>query len=113
VTCEKWVYKLEGISQGFSQIYFVHTCIYSGHILSNTSFTLNQALSALRRRRISAARSLLVARCDLPLECLLNTQTTQAGLATSNTPQSQVNLVDIAAPPSVSSCGVGTAIREA
>ena len=52
-------------------------------------------------------------RCDLPLECLLNTQTTQAGLATSKTPQPQVNLVDIAALPSVSSCCVGTAIREA
>ncbi len=52
-------------------------------------------------------------RCDLPLECLLNTQTTQAGLATSETPQPQVNLVDIAAPPSASSYRVGTAIREA
>jgi len=51
-------------------------------------------------------------RCDLPLECLLNTQTTQAGLATRKTPQPQVNLVDIAAPPSVSSYRVGTAIRE-
>ena len=45
----------------------------------------------------------------LLLECLLNTQTTQAGLATSKTPQPQVNLVDIAAPPSVSRCCVGTA----
>jgi hypothetical protein len=52
------------------------------------------------------------ARCDLPLECLLNTQTTQAGLATSKTPRPQVNLVDIAAPPSVGSCCVSTAIRE-
>ena len=52
-------------------------------------------------------------RCDLPLECLLNTQTTQAGLATCKTPQPQVNFVDIAAQPSVSSCRVGTAIREA
>jgi hypothetical protein len=48
-----------------------------------------------------------------PLECLLNTQTTQTGLATNKTPQPQVNLVDIAAPPSVSICCVGTAIREA
>ncbi len=52
-------------------------------------------------------------RCDLPLECLLNTQTTQAGLATKKTPQPQVNLIDIAAPPSVSSYSVGTAKREA
>ncbi len=49
-------------------------------------------------------------RCDLRLECLLNAQTTQAGLATL---QPQVNLIDIAAPPSVSSYRVGTAIREA
>jgi hypothetical protein len=47
-------------------------------------------------------------RCDLPLECLLNTQTTEAGLATSKTPQPQVNLVDIAAPPSASGYRVGT-----
>ena len=35
-------------------------------------------------------------RCDLllELECLLNTQTTQAGLATCKTPQPQVNFVD-------------------
>ncbi len=43
-------------------------------------------------------------RCYLPLECLLNTQTTQAGLAMSKTPQPQVYLVDIAASSSVSSC---------
>ncbi len=51
----KWVCK--GISQGCSQIYCVYTGIWSGHILSTTSFTLNQALSSLRRRRFSAARS--------------------------------------------------------
>jgi hypothetical protein len=49
------------------------------------------------------------ARCDLPHKCLLNTQTTQVGLATSKNPQPQVNLVDIAAPPSVISSCVGTA----
>jgi hypothetical protein len=43
-------------------------------------------------------------RCDLPLECLLNTHTTQAGLATSKTPQPQVNLIDIAAPRHDADC---------
>ncbi len=47
------------MGQGCTQIYCVYTCIYSSHILSNTSFTLSQALSALRRLRFSAARSLL------------------------------------------------------
>jgi hypothetical protein len=63
--------------------------------------------------RVSCTLLACLARCDLPLECLLNTQTTQAELATTKTLQPLVNLVDIAAPPSVSSCCVGTAIREA
>ncbi len=45
------------------------TGIYEVHILSNASFTLNQALSALRRRRFSAARSLLA---SFAATCLSN-----------------------------------------
>ncbi len=46
MTCEKWVYT--DIGQGCKWIYRVYTSsIYSGHILSNTSFTLNQALPIL------------------------------------------------------------------
>jgi hypothetical protein len=51
-------------------------------------------------------------RCNLPLECLINSQTTQARLATSKTLQPQVDLIDIAAPPSVSCSSVGTSERE-
>ncbi len=47
----------------------VYTSIYSVHKLSNASFTLNQALSALRRRRFSAARSLLA---SFAATCLSN-----------------------------------------
>jgi hypothetical protein len=51
-----------GKCQYWSRIYLyipVYTGIYLVHILSSTSFTLNQALPALRHRCFSAARSLL------------------------------------------------------
>ena len=83
-----------GIGPGCNWIYLyilVYAFIYLVYKLSNTAFTLNQALSALRRRLFSAALQCTLlayfARLDLPLECLLNTQTTQAGLATSKISQ--------------------------
>ncbi len=63
------LYQGHGICEGCNLIYRVYTSMYWVHILSNTSFTLNQALSALRRRRFSAARSLLA---SFAATCLSN-----------------------------------------
>ncbi len=49
----------------------------------------------------------------LPFCGLFDGQASQAGLATSKLPQPWVDLIDIAAPPSVRCSRVGTAIREA
>ncbi len=49
----------------------------------------------------------------LPLSSLLDCQTTQAGLAAPKLPQPWVDLIDIAAPPSVSCSSSGAAEREA
>ena len=49
----------------------------------------------------------------VPLSSLLDCQTTQAGLAAPKLPQPGVNLVHIAAPPSVCSSRVSATIRKA
>ena len=115
MTCERWVYT--GIGQGYIQIYLHILSIYL-HILGTYTdkrhLYFESGFAGLTTPTgLCCTLLACFLRCDLPLECLLNTQTTQAGLATSKTPQPQVNLVDIAAPPSVSSSSVGTAVREA
>ena len=58
-------------------------------------------------------RELFQACSFVPLSSLLDCQTTQAGLAAPKLPQPGVNLVDIAAPPSVCSNRVSATIRKA
>jgi hypothetical protein len=91
--------------------YILRTCTVEHLLYFESGFSCLAAPTDLCRTLLAC-----FARCYLPLECLLNTQTTQAGLARlarKKTSQPQVNLVDIAAPPSVGSCCVSTAIREA
>ena len=56
---------------------------------------------------------LCIAHSFLPFCGLFDGQASQAGLATPKLPQPRVDLIDIAAPPSVRCSRIGTAILEA
>ncbi len=69
--------------------------------------TAHCILESKVKKRICADHSIL------PFWGLFDGQASQAGLATPKLPQPRVDLIDIAAPPSVHCSRVGTAIRKA
>ncbi len=113
MTCKKWVYAC--IGQGCNWIYLYIPVLYIlGTYTVKHLLYFESGFACLVTPTVLCCTLLAYfTSCDLPLACLLNTQTTKEGLATSQTPQPQVNLVDIAAPPSIISCWVGTTILEA
>ena len=91
----------------------VYTPIYS-YKKASTTFHFESGLIRLALpASFPSTLEPFIARSFLPVSSLLDCQTTQAGLAAPKLPQPGVNLVDIAAPPSVCSSRVIATIRKA
>jgi hypothetical protein len=99
----------------------VHTITYiyilvdhDTHTKVTTTFHLKSGLICLATpASFPTTLEPFIACSVLPLSSLLDCQTTQAGLAAPKLPQPRVDLIDIAAPPSVSCSSVGATEREA
>ena len=90
----------------------VHTFMYT-HVKVTTTFHFKSGLIRLVTPASFPTTLALSVLCSfLPRSSLLDCQATQAGLAAPKLPQPQVDLIDIAAAPSVSCSSVGTSERE-
>ena len=94
-------------------IILIHTRTYS-YILSNNTVYFESGWIRLAMTYCRCCTLVpCIAHSILPFCGLFDGQASQAGLAAPKLPQPRVDLIDIAAPPSVRCSSVGTAIREA
>ena len=91
----------------------VYTPIYSYKKASTTFHFESGLIRLVLPASFPSTLEPFIARSFLPVSSLLDCQTTQAGLAAPKLPQPGVNLVDIAAPPSVCSSRVSATVRKA
>ena len=111
--CNPWLYWYVLLYTHMYSYILVYTRTYS-YILSYNTMNLESGWSRLAMTYcLCCTLVLCIAHSILPFWGLLDGQASQAGLAKPKLPQPRVDLIDIAAPPSVRCSRVGTAIREA